>query len=339
MEKLDVLFLVFGNRLQQDYITDNIKEGLEENEKSYQIVYIKDNLKNFDDVVKNCSWVFTIVYPGFFPNEPTSIENSKLSILEGLNIWDKCVYFDATEWRFDHKPCWGKGPRNEPFNFTYMKEKCKAYFKRECYVQDFKEGYWPFPYSFSAKKYGLFNGITNEFKKVDDIFCSFPQTYTGLRKECIEFCQFLSTYPMMKIKIATGLNRENYIRTVAESMITLDSMGAGQCNTRFFEITPNFTAVFRQKYEVVIPYDFDHSGEKGKEMIVEYANINELKNKILKYLIDPDNLIGMAYRSRAHALEHHTCKARIKYVFDVLEGKLENRENNEAFSENSLLKS
>jgi len=338
---LDVVFLIFGKKGQEDYITQNILEGLAENDKKFQVIYIAsapcvldENFLEIREKLINCQWIFTVTYPSFFPATADSLADSPMIILDLLNSWDKCVYFDATEWRFDHKPCWGEGPRNEPFNFTYMKKKCKAYFKRECYPQDFKEGYWPFPYSFSAKTKELFTEVTSDFKKVHDVFCSFPQSYTGLRERCIDFCRFLDKKDMFKIKIATGLDRKKYVRTLAGSMITLDGMGAGHCNTRFFEATPNFTAVFRQKYEVVIPYEFDHSGERGKEMIVEYNSEHEMKNKILNHLLDPDNLIGMAYRSRAHALKYHTCKARVGYIFDVIEGG----DLCAAFAENPLLK-
>lgn len=340
MEKLDVALLIFGTEGQDDYITQNLVEGLGQNDKKFRATYISsppsildDNFLTLRKSLINCRWIFIITYPSFFPDGPDSLAGSPMIILDLLDAWDRCVYFDATEWRFDHVPCWGCGPRNEPFNFIYMKKRCKAYFKRECYSQDFKEGYWPFPYSFSAETKGLFTGVNDKFKKVHDVFCSFPQFYTGLREQCYNFCEFLREKPNFIINTRIYDSREEYVRTMAESMITLDSMGAGHCNTRFFEAVPNFTAVFRQKYEVVIPYEFDHSGVRGKEMIVEYESEHDMKHKILNYLMDPDNLIGMAYRARAHALEHHTCKARVKYVFDVLEGGLDEK----AFSENPLL--
>lgn len=336
----EVVFLIFGKPDEEDYITSNIEEGLAKNGRSYVKYYFPYMLDAVNWArLERCRYIFIIAYRPHFPPAPDSLEFSPMKILDEINKWDKCVYFDATEWRFDHKPPWeladgSTGSRLEPFNFTYMKEKCKAYFKRECYVRDFKEGYWPFPYSFSQEKKGLV-AVAPGLKKIYDIFCSFPQTYTGLRMACLEFCAQLRARPEFNVNTRIYEDRQEYVRTIAESYITMDSMGAGHCNTRFFEAVPNFTAVFRQKYEVVIPYDFDHSGDKERDMIVEYESEEDMKRKVLRSFLDPDHLIGMGYRARDHALSYHTCEARVRYLFDVLEGRVEEK----AFSENPLLRS
>lgn len=328
---MQILFIVFG-KYCDDYTTSNIIEGLIDNSIPFNIgFYDESNNHNFThqnllisfsnitNITYNFKFILITTYKPYFPPTPYSLENSPMKILDEWNVYHKTAYIDATENRYDHKAFWETNEvlpnvlRNEPFNFIYMKKMCKWYFKRECYIQDVDDGYIPFPYSFSRNK-GRIKELTDQeiksFKNID-IFCSFPQNFTGMRKDCINISNILKNIDYI-IDLNCNLNREEYLKTVLASYITLDAWGAGQLTTRLFEVALNYTVVFRQKLDIVIPNDFDNT------MIVEFENRRDLLEKLVIYLKNKNHLIEMSKNAREHVFKYHTCQKRVEYMMNIL---------------------
>ena len=224
-----------------------------------------------------------------------------------INRPEISVYIDYFEYSWYNKPINNTSNyyRSEPFTYTFLKNYCRFYFKRECYTDLFKKGYLPIQIFSPNKDY-----IVDEVLEKDiDIFCSFPQKDTGLRSHAINICKILQQEGF-KVVIKDDIQTvEEYYKYIRRSFITLDGKGAGFQNIRFLEIIKYRSLCFREKYEIFYPNDFN------TDMIVEYQTPDELYSKLKIYLFQKDLILKMIDNAHMHYLTYHT---PIKIVQNIL---------------------
>lgn len=340
--QLHILCLIPGNR--NDYTTCETIEGLyahdcrlsvyaPESKENGNGVHEEDfiTLEQVPILAAQVAWIFIFCQNPHFSHSPDTLEGSPLQLLDALNQWEKCVYIDGTEYSWDSKTRYFQPwswPRFEPFNWNYMKQHCAFYFKRECYREDYLAGYLPYPFAFSPARKTV---ELPDVPKQTEIFCSFPQDWTGYRQACIQLCRYLQITGL-KVNLDTNLSFPDFCKQIAGSYISLDACGGGQVNARFWELAAYGTVPFRQQYGVIIPYDFEHEGESDSvarggtrgegQMIVEYRDQEDLHNKLLEYLKDKPSLQAMGKRAQAHLFQYHTSPKRVGYLLGILQGKL-----------------
>lgn len=313
--KMQIL-LVLDIPLQgQDYMFTSVIEGLNYyNYKSNQPYFdsrygseslipeknVCKNEKELSELYERCD---LIIFLSMF-NFPSSTYDPPKTL--NLNYLSKTVYIDATEKSFDFFPYHDNSLRNEPFVWEFMLQNCKNYFKRECYLEELKRSIIPFPYACISKNFSSCMFSSTKEKEFD-VLCCFGQIDTGLRKESLQVCQRLKEEGF-DIHILNNLPFNEYIETVGKARIVIDACGGGQINARFFEAIANKCLVFREKYTVIIPNDFDNSE------IVEFTNKEELYNQLKYYLKNIDLVSVMANRSYEKAIKYHTPKARLEYL-------------------------
>jgi hypothetical protein len=208
--------------------------------------------------------------------------------------YSKLVFIDYFERSWDNQT---KGNpqllREEPFIHEWFVNNADVYFKRELYPDLKNLGLLPYPEpTFRQPQEKSHNYLY-------DVFCSFPQQFTGLRKEAIRVCEKLQSEGF-NILIKHDCSPQEYIYNVNHSYITIDAYGAGQINHRFLELIALRTVVCRQKYTIEYYKDYDSS------MVLEYDSADELE-RVLRVFIGKKELLCMmeenAYR---HYLQYHT---------------------------------
>ena len=223
-----------------------------------------------------------------------------------INRPEISLYIDYFEYSWTNKPLNNTNDyyRSEPFTYTFLKNYCRFYFKRECYPDLFKKGYLPIQI-FSPNKEHIVDEV---FEKDIDIFCSFPQKYTGLRMHAIDVCKFLELEGF-KVVIKDDIQSiEEYYKYIKRSFITLDGKGGGFQNIRFLEIIKYKSLCFREKYEIFYPNDFNI------DMIVEYQSPDELYSKLKFYLSQKDLVLKMIENAHTHFLDYHTPQKIVQNV-------------------------
>lgn len=197
--------------------------------------------------------------------------------------------------------------RSNPFIYTFLKNYCKKYFKRECYRDLLNIGCIPIQL-YSPDKHFKIDDINIE--KDIDVLCSFPQKGTGLRKNVIEICKQLKNEGY-NVLIADNIHPiDEYYKTIKRSYIVIDAKGAGYQNLRFLEIIKNKSLCFREKYEILFPNDFTD------DMIVQYSSTEELYVKIKEYLLDKYRIMTMIENSYNHYLNFHTPEKIAMYIIN-----------------------
>ena len=198
-----------------------------------------------------------------------------------------------------------------------MYEKCQWYFKRECYLKDLERGIIPLPFGFR-------NEYTpaSQIEKDIDISCFFGQIYTGLRNEVLGHCNRLRLEKGYTVRIDDRISKKTYRDLISRSLISISSWGAGNCCMREWEIMGLKTCCFVQRHHIVIP-------EKPVDGThwVEYSTIQELSDKINFYLKNPDLCYKIGQQGFDYAINRHTGKDRVRYIFDTL--KSTRKVNNE----------
>lgn len=192
-----------------------------------------------------------------------------------------------------------------------MLEACRWYFKRECYPEDTLRGV--IPLNFGAEK-RFFSGAPE--KKDIDILCSFGQVYTGLRYGVQNVCQQLKDEGY-NIIIDGRLNHKDYLALMSRSHIAISAWGGGNNCMRMWEIMANKTCCFAQRMDIISP----HRPIDGYHY-VEYSSIEEFERKIRHFLKHKELCLKVGKRAYAHVLNHHTGKARVKYMIDVMQTNL-----------------
>jgi len=201
----------------------------------------------------------------------------------------------------------GSALREEPFIHTAFFEATPGgYFKRECYPDLRACGIRPYP------EPTLTPWICKAPKKNYDLFCSFPQKDTGLRRACIRVSERLRRERKFNVIIKDDCTPDQYRAYVSGSYITLDAWGAGQINHRFLEIIALRSICCRQRYTVEFHADYD-----GR-MIIEYSDEQELYDKLQRYLQMKSVLERMEEAAYSHYLKNHTVAAVGKYLVDII---------------------
>lgn len=190
--------------------------------------------------------------------------------------------------------------REEPFVHRFLYHYCQKYFKRECY-SDLNCLPYPEPTLITN------NILISRQPKQYDIFCSFPQSHTGLRQCCFQVSRLLAREGYA-VLIKNDCTAEEYKKYTQQSHITLDAHGAGQCNHRFLEIISLRSVVCRQKYTIDFYHDYTN------EMILEYDDDYTLYTVLKQALSDKANLVAMEKKAYRHYLENHTAYKVSEYL-------------------------
>lgn len=321
-----------------DYVCYNIISGLKkigkhdvkiycpemkENGNNIPNEWIEKDKNNFFHFCKGAKWI--LCFETKFGNDPYS-NTGTLKILDEMNIYEKCVYIDWIEYNWNNK-CRrvekGQRAKFEPWLFYYMVDKCKFYFKRETYPEDmWNYGIIPFNFGFPTGRHNKGLNSIDEIKREKniDIFCSMPQLVTGLRFECDLIVNEMGKQGMYKVETRKNFEISEYYKKISDSYISIDAFGAGNCNGRSYEIVPYGSVMFRQKWDIICPYDFVKNGKKDEEMIVEFSSPEEFIHKIREYLGDKDHLYEMSKKAYNHLMKYHTDVARAQYILDIVEG-------------------
>lgn len=302
---------------KSDYLVSAIIEGLFKNkveiigtEKSNNIkkAYSKKEIIRHSKDVK-----YILVFNGkVIGNLPP-----KYFLLDKINKPHITAFVDGSEWDFSFLPKKnqiieslkdsGRRKGEKWINQT-MFNYCNWYFKRECYHEDAKKGIIPLIFAAEEKYFGNY-----DCKKVIDVFCSFGQNMTGLRKGVEKICIKLKTEGY-KIIIQNNLPYDKYLKLISSSYINIDAWGAGDCTARFWEILANKSCCFAQKYNILFPNEFTDGVN-----YVEYSSIKEFETKLRYYLENKQKCIEIAERGYQHLLKYHTTEARAKYLINILE--------------------
>jgi len=171
-----------------------------------------------------------------------------------------------------------------------MYDRCKWYFKRECYAQDMKaKKIHPLP--FGVVSQNLHIGY-QPIPKMIDVLCAFGQIQTGMRALVSKLC------------------RDVYIHKMKESSIVVDAWGSGDCNARFYEAVANGACIMHQKPNIIIPEPFIDDVH-----CIEYSTERDFCSKIQYYLDHIEEARSIGKAGQRHALQYHTSKARVEYMF------------------------
>jgi len=243
----------------------------------------------------------------------------KYYLLEKINNKNKTVYFDGSEWCITGIPNQNqmklalndtKLLKGTPWLNVEMLEKCKWYFKRECYEEDEKQNI--IPLNVTCANCTIEESIE---EKNYDVFLSFNHVETGLRGPITEECkkqQILNN----KIIIESKLKYYKYVDYIKKSYIAISAWGAGNSCRRMWEIMSKGTCCFAQKNEILVSNNFTD----GKN-IVFYSTIDEFKDKLDFYLNNKDLTIKIGIEGREHFRKYHTPKKRVEYILNILNGK------------------
>ena len=294
--------LVINPHKKHDYLASVIIEGL----KKLDIeLYYTDQGNGADKIIsddlfiehyKSCDFIFAIWGKSIYNGVPAP----KFHLIDRVNGWNKTAYIDGSEYNYTAF----KGRTTELLNPAFF-NKCKWYFKRECLPIHVEQGVIPLPFAAVDSDFYKGNNIEN---KTIDVFCSFGQTDTGLRKVAMKACNELKSE---SYNIVTDIV-SNYFETIQKSYITIDAHGGGECNARAFQIMANKSCLFMEKYNIYIPnllpgkhYVYWTSKDHLKSVIKHYLNNKEYLNKIIK-------------DSYNNLLEFHTSEKRVKYMLEKM---------------------
>ena len=255
----------------------------------------------------------------------------KYHLLHMINRPDISVYIDGSEWtstgypdgkeiidapwgrvnsqvyeaKFNPKRCKGNPWINQP-----MKDFCKWYFKRECYLEDKENGIIPLNIGCQNKFFGNYN-----LNKDIDVFCSFGQLNNGFRYEIQNFCHSLKSKGY-NVVIKNGLDYQDYLQHINRSFISVSSWGAGNSCMRMWENMANSSCTFAQRTETLFP----DKPQDGKHY-VEYSNMQEFEEKIYYYLQNKQTCVEIGKSAHDFVKVKHSGKARFQYIIDNILNK------------------
>ena len=302
-----------------DYLAETIIEGIYKNNIELKCtcpgngVGQEDILhpSEYHEYAKKADYIFAIwgkkrgTYPGI-----------DYSIVKELNLPDKTVYIDGSEWTFTGQPEQGQvaeakyNPlrrRGTAWINTDMLQYCKWYFKRECYPQDAELGIIPLLFGAVDRHY---NTTTQD--KAIDLFCAYGQTNDGLRRETEQICNHLKSEGF-NVVTGGGYDYDTYKNILAQSYIAVDAWGGGDCCARLWEIFANKTCALTQKYNILFPDKFIDG-----ETYVEYSTIEEFESKVRYLLANKDLCIDIGNKGFTHLQKYHTAEQRVKYIVENL---------------------
>lgn len=231
-----------------------------------------------------------------------------------LNSPAKIAYIDGSEWTYTgcELPTQAADSlldpekrRGDPWINESMFSRVHKYFKRETYEQDYDRGIVPLLFGFSLDRHDL-----PEKQKDVDLFCSFGNTRTGLRKDLIDACSKLQKdFPSKNIVIGSGYDHSTFSDLMARSRIVVDAWGAGDCCDRFWEAMGARATCLYQRYNIEFP-------KKPSEWChaVSFTDIGEFLEKAKFLMENPDLTKKIGLAGREHALEFHTSVHRAETI-------------------------
>ncbi|MHA1756628.1 MAG: glycosyltransferase [Promethearchaeota archaeon] len=294
---------------KKDYLVSGIIEGLYKNRvKVYASDYGNNvrNVYNDDDLItlsKDIDYIL-VFWGKVRGNRPP-----KYYLLKKFNRPEITAYIDGSEWTYTgYRGKKQKSLKGKEWINKKMYKYCKWYFKRECYPEDAKLGIIPLLFCALDENFGHFKK-----EKYIDVFCSFGQNKTGLRRKIENYCLKLQ-YKGYNIVIGHNFEYEKYKELIASSYISIDAWGGGNCCARLWEIIANKSCCFSQKYKILFPNKFIDGYS-----FVEYSNMNEFKKKLNYYLKNKEECLNIAKNGFKHLIKYHTSKERVKYMINILE--------------------
>lgn len=272
-------------------------------------------------------------------NRGMNNKHPKYYLLDRIQRYHQTVYIDGSEWTSTGHPETYDGMREseyaknrllpvqiieskidtsrckgQPWINEEMRKKCAWYFKRECYTEDLVEGILPL----NVGCHSRFVGDTKYWHadKPIDIFCSFGQTYTGLRYEVEKVCRKIQSEGEYNVKILSGekISHDEYLKTISQSKISVSAWGAGNSCMRMWESMANGSCCFIQRPEILFlnkPSDGFHC--------VEYSTPDEFERKIRKYLKNEPLCRIIGLQGQELTLDYHTGIARVQYILDIIQ--------------------
>ena len=316
--------VIFNPEKQDDYLCLAFSEGLKKlgiscaavaSSNGFNCIHTDDELV---DLAKKADYIFVI-----WGRRPKADKHKygiyKGHLLDKINLWNKIVYIDGSEWTFDGNlrfgqlmfsfffPSWR---RREPWLNEAIKEKAGRYFKRECYKKDLKSNVKPL----------LFTALSDYFpsnyniEKDIDLFVSFGQKKTGLRLFIELYCKWLK-YKNQKYKIIieNKLPLDIYKNYLLRSRIAVDAWGGGDCNARFYEILSCKTMLLYQKHRIEHPFEFVDGYQA-----TSFSTFSEFRKKLDFCLINRAFTEEVAIRGYQHLLDYHTAEKRVQQLLDQL---------------------
>jgi len=224
----------------------------------------------------------------------------RFCLIDTVQGWQKTAYIDGSE-------------VNPAFRLRYSDtllhplflDKARWYFRRECMPEHQAQGVIPLPFGAVDADFG-----NHEHAEKDiDVLCGFPGGVgCGLRAEAV--CAVREFAAEGYRVIASPVS--DYFKHIARSWITVEAYGAGECNARAWQIMANKSAMFAQKYNIVIP------NLEADRHYVEWSSGEELKAKIREWLADKNGLRELIDESYANLLQYHTSEARARYLLGHL---------------------
>ncbi len=298
----------------------------------------EEDVKNEDEFVriaKDADYVWVLWGKGPDKRRPQDrYSHPRYHLLDKINRPEVTSYIDGSEWTSTGHPddySFVQNPwdparritkqayeakidssryRGTPWVNTDIIEKCRWYFKRECYPEDTLLGI--IPLNFGAEKRFFREETSN--KKDIDILCSFGQTYTGLRDEIQKSCEKLKDEGY-NVVINGRLNHQDYLAHMSRSHISIDAWGGGNNCMRMWEVMANKACCFTQRMDVLFP----NKPTDGYHY-VEYSTAEEFEKKIRYYLKHKDLCLQIGERAHELVKSFHTGKSRVEYMLDIIKG-------------------
>lgn len=240
---------------------------------------------------------------------------------------ERVGYVDGGEWRFDgwHTKEQEEASlldpsrrRGEPWLDEGMFQRCGHYFKRECYKQDVERGVIPLPFAMRKKHVVDFpQGYIDVGEKDIDVFCSFGQARTGMRKEAIAACEHLrdthnKEWPL-NVVVRHDLSPEEYKDHLRRARVVVDAWGGGDCCDRFWEGVGAKACVLHQRYNIEFPDPF-----VDWDTAVGFSTVEELSNNLHRLAYNNSEAEAIGQRGFKHALERHTAEDRAQRIINAL---------------------
>lgn len=314
--------IVISPHKKTDTIAQLIIEGLYENNIEVIASDSGNSVKSVysDDEILKHSETADYIFAFWGKCIHNGVPEPKYYLLDRIAKFEKSVYIDGSEWTCTGFPNPNqvvdavKDPRKVkgvPWLNEKMLNRCKWYFKRECFEEDnLVNGIIPLNV---GGRLCMINDI--DIEKKHDFFCSFGHLESGLRKPVYDRCVELKKNNE-KIIIGSGYKFEDYLKMIKQSHMAVSAWGAGNSCRRMWEILSQGTCCFAQRKQILIPNNFIDG-----ENIVYYSTIEEFNEKINYYLNNKEKAIQIGKNGREYLKKYHTSKMRVQYILNILNGK------------------
>ena len=227
---------------------------------------------------------------------------------------EKIAYIDGSEWNFEGNSTPRQvvdslddptKRRGEPWIDEEMMEQCGHYFKREAYPYDVSHrGVIPLPFALCDRH------IVGTHAKDIDVFCSFGQITTGLRREALIAVEdFRTANPSLNIVTRNDLKPDEYKEHLGRSRVVVDAWGGGDTCDRFWEGIGAGACVLYQRYNIVMPnpfVDFEHA--------VSFSSMSEFSDNLQRLVFNEGESESITTNGLEHAVEFHFAKHRAERI-------------------------